>query len=87
MVSVLFLVIVLLLLLGPLRRRFVRVWRFVLTAFLAGLVGYAVAVPFVSCGSPRWLLTFGFFAAALILGPLGKKWLDDNLGPPRQGGE
>ncbi len=81
----LLLLLVVLLVAGPLRRRFLRAWRFTFPAVLGGVVGYVLATMFVSYGSPRWLLTFGLFAGAFILGAAGKKWLDENLGPPKQG--
>ena len=69
---------------GPLRRRFVNAWRFALPAAAGLVVGLVLAALLVSFGVPGWAMLLLPPTMALGLGAEGRKWFDDNLGPPRE---
>lgn len=74
------------LLIGPLRRRCLAAWRFLLPAVIGLIGGYIFAGFLVSFGLPAWTMLFMPVAIALSFGAEGKAWLDKTLGPPYQRG-
>ncbi len=82
MIRFLIIAAVLLLIAGPLRKRLLAAWRFVVPAALGGIVGLVLAVMFVGTGgAPVWLIFVVPIIASLMIGSAGKKWIDDNIGP------
>lgn len=71
---------VVLLMAGPLRKRFLAAWRFTLPAVASGILGFVLAGMFVKAGAPAWMMIVGPVIAALMIGGAGKKWFDDNVG-------
>lgn len=81
------LIIVLLVLLGPLRKRFLFpllvAWRTVVPVTAGFITGAIAAAVLVGAGAPAWLIIFGPVAGALIIGSAGRQWFQDNF-PPRE---
>ena len=78
---------IVLLLLGPLRRRLLLpllsgCWRVVLPLIVGGIVGHIIVGRFMP-GAPEWMMIVGPVFAGLMLGGAIKQCLDDILGPPR----
>jgi hypothetical protein len=71
----------LLLVVGPFRRRLLANWRVLAPAVLGAALGYMLAGLFVRSGGPAWLLVFAPALFALQLGAAGKAWLDRALRP------
>jgi len=68
---------------GPLRRRFLTAWRFTIPAVAGLVVGICLAGFLVSFGVPAWAMLFLPFVMAMGLGAEGKRWFDENFGPPK----
>jgi uncharacterized membrane protein len=73
----------LLLVAGPLRRRFLSAWRFTIPAVAGLVVGIVLAAFLVSFGLPAWTMLFLPCVFAMGIGSAGKQWLDENFGPPK----
>jgi len=80
-----FIVVLGLLLLGPLRRRFLfpllSAWRIVIPVAGGFIAGSVLAGMMVSLGAPAWMLVFGLLAGVFIIGSEGRKWFYDNFPP------
>lgn len=81
----LLLVIIFLLVLAiaPIRQRFFAAWRFTIPAVAGLVVGLVLAAFLVSFGVPAWTMLFLPFVMAFGLGAEGKRWFDENFGPPK----
>jgi len=76
----LFVTIMIVLILGPLRGRFFSRWRFNIPALVAGVVVLLFAGDFMRPGTPSW---FPYALAPLVAlgsGAACKNWLDEVLG-------
>lgn len=76
----LFAIIIILLILGPLRGRFLSRWRFNVPALIAGVVVLLFAWKLMRPSTPSW---FPYALASLVAlgsGAAFKKWLDEVLG-------
>lgn len=76
----LFSIIIILLILGPLRGRFFRGWRFNVPALVTGVAVLLFVGDFMSPGTPSWFPCALAPLVALGSGAACKKWLDDVLG-------
>jgi hypothetical protein len=72
--------LVLVIIAGPLRRRFLAAWHFTLPATAGFAVGIALGCFLVRFGLPAWVMLFAPAAGTAIVGSAGKAWLDDNFG-------
>jgi len=82
MIRFLIITAVLLLIIGPLRRRLLSASRFIIPAVLGGVIGFIAAAVFVGTGAaPGWLIIIFPFISACMIGSAGKKWIDENFGP------
>ena len=75
----------LILVIAPIRQRFFAAWRFTIPAVAGLVVGICLAGFLVSFGVSAWAMLFLPFAIALGLGAEGKRWFDENFGPPKDG--
>jgi hypothetical protein len=75
-----FFVLVVLLLLGPLRRPFFRNWRFNVPASAGALVAWVVMSSGMSPSDPRWMPLVGAVLVGLGAGAAGKQWFDEVFG-------
>ena len=76
----LFVIIMFLLILGPLRGRFFSRWRFNMPALIAGLAVLLFAGNLMRPGTPSWFPCALAPLVALGSGAAFKKWLDEVLG-------
>jgi hypothetical protein len=72
--------IIVLLLIGPLRGRFLSLWRFNAPALIAGVAVLLFAGKLMRLGTPSWFPWALAPLVALGAGAAFKKWLDDVLG-------
>ena len=77
---ILFVIIMMLLILGPLRGRFFSRWRFNMPALIAGLAVLLFAGNLMRPGTPSWFPCALAPLVALGSGAAFKKWLDEVLG-------
>jgi len=71
-----------LLVLGPLRKRLLSAWRFIIPAIVGAIGGFVLAAKCVSLGAaPPWVIIFVPIFGAVMGGSVGKKWIDENIGP------
>ena len=73
-------ILLMLLILGPLRRAFFRNWRFNVPAVLAGLVAWVVVSNAIGPLDPWWMPHAVAAFVALGAGAAVKQWLDEVFG-------
>ena len=72
--------IIILLLLGPLRRPFFRNWRFTVPATLAGIIAWMIISGTMKPGEPCWMTLGIVIMVALGAGAAFKEWFDEVFG-------
>ena len=75
--------IVLVFLIGSLRRAVYAVWRFVFPGLVGAVLALMLSARVVDLGAPAWMLLACPVAAFFMIGAAGKEWFDQHLGPPR----
>lgn len=73
--TILLLVVIFILLIGPFRRTYIRNAAFALPATVGAVVGYCVGLLALSTGIPHpWLPPVGAVAGAIFAGEAGSEW-------------
>lgn len=76
----LFMIIIVVLILGPLRRQFFDRWRFNFPALCCGVASFLLTSASLKTEDPRWMPLAVSIAVALGGGAAFKQWLDEVFG-------
>ena len=85
MIWLLVIVGVLLLLVGPLRRRVLAHWRIVVPLVVGGVLGLILVNKFMASSAPGWLFIVGPIFGGLIIGGACRDFLNEILDDRKRG--
>ena len=74
--------IVLVFLIGPVRRWILGTWRFLFPGLVGATLATLISAKVVNAGAPEWIMLISPIMAFFLIGATGRQWFDDNL-PPR----
>lgn len=83
MVRNLLICLAVLVVMGPLRRPLLSVWRVVIPLAVGGIGGFVLVSRFMQ-GAPAWMMIAGPVFGAFMFGGAIMEGIDDILGPPRR---
>ena len=86
MVRILLIIGAVLVVTGPLRRPILGAWKFLVSAFVGGIVGVLVVGRLIH-GAPPWMMVAGPVFMAIVFGNLGRELLDDMFGRGGRNGD
>ncbi len=74
--------IVLVFLIGPVRRWILGTWRFLFPGLVGAALAFILSAKVVNLGAPAWIVLACPVMAFFMIGAAGRQWFEDNL-PPR----
>jgi len=74
--------IVLVFLIGPVRRWILGAWRFLFPGLTGAILAALLSAKVVDAGAPEWIMFISPIMAFFMIGAAGRQWFDDNI-PPR----